>query len=90
MYVVSCLPRVVCIGVSFPFDEVLELSFTSEVTVINDGLDFIFFGVFDKVRRWSRVVGPMFRGFAIRGQEGGVEDVMNGPGCRELQLVRDR
>ena len=87
---VSCFPCVVCIGVSFPFNEVLELSFTSEVTVINDGLDFIFFGVFDKVRRWSRVVSPVFCGFAIRGQEGCVEDVMNGPGCRELQLICDR
>ena len=32
----------------------------SEVTVINDGLDLVFFGIFDKVRRWPRVVGPMF------------------------------
>ena len=54
------------------------------MTVINDGLDFIFFGVFDKVRRWPRVVGPVLRGFAIRGQEGCVEDVMYGPGRREL------
>ena len=84
VYMVSCFPRVVCIGVSFPFDEILELSFTSEVMVINDGLDFIFFGVFDKVRRWPRVVSSVFCGFAIRGQEGCVEDVMNGPGCGEL------
>ena len=81
---VSCFPRVVCIGVSFPFDKILELSFTSEVTVIDDGLDFVFFGVFDKVRGWSRVVGPVFYSFVIRGQEGRVEDVMNGPGCRKL------
>ena len=81
---VSCFPRVVCIGVSFPFDKVLELSFTSEVTVIGDGLDLVFFGVFDKVRRWSRVVGPVFYGFAIRGQKGCVEDVMDSPGRGEL------
>ena len=56
----------------------------SEVSVINDGLDFVFFGVFDKVRRWPHVVGPVFYGFAIRGQEGCVEDVMDGPGCGEL------
>ena len=62
----------------------MELSFTSEVTVINDGLDFVFFGVFDKVRRWPRVVVSMLYGFAIRGQEGCVEYVMNGPGCRKL------
>ena len=87
---VSCFPCVVCIGVAFPFNEVLELSFTSEVSVINDGLDLVFFGVFDKVRRWPRVVGPMLYGFAIRGQEGRVEYVMDGPGRRELQLICDR
>ena len=68
----------------------MELSFTSKVTVINDGLDFVFFGVVDKIRRWPRVVGPMFYGFTIRGQEGCVKDVMNGPGCRKLQLICDR
>ena len=62
----------------------------SKVTVINDGLDLVFFGVFDKVRRWPRVVVPVFYGLAIRGQEGCVEYVMNGPGCGELQLVCNR
>ena len=62
----------------------MELSFTSEMMVINDGLDLIFFGVFDKVRRWPRVVSPVFCGFVIRGQEGCVEDVMYGPGRQEL------
>ena len=90
MYVVSCFPRIVCIGVALPFDKILELSFTSEVTVINDSLDLVFSGVFDKVRRWPRVVGPMFYSFAIRGQEGCVEDVMDGPGCGKLQLICDR
>ena len=81
---ISCLPCVVCIGIALPFDEVLELSFTSEVTVINDGLDFILFGVFDKVRWWPHVVSPVFRGFTIRGQEGCMKDVMDGPGRGEL------
>ena len=84
VYMVCCFPRVVCIGVPFPLDKILELSFTSEVMVINDGLDFIFLGVFDKVRRWPRVVRPVFGGFMIGGQEGCMEDVMNGPGHREL------
>ena len=90
MYLVSCFPRVVCIGVSFPLDKILKLSFTSKVTVINDGLDFIFFGVFDKIRRWPRVIVPVFYGFTIRGQEGRVKYVMDGPGCGELQLICDR
>jgi hypothetical protein len=84
VHMVSCFPRIVCIRVPFPLDQVLKLSFTSEVTVINDGLDLVFFGVFDKIWGWPRVVGPMFYGLVIRGQEGCVEDVMNGPGCGEL------
>jgi hypothetical protein len=84
VYVVSCFPCVVCIGILFPFDEVLELSFMAKVTVINDGLDLIFFGIFDKVRRWPRVVGPMFCSFVIRGQEGRMEDVMDGPSYGKL------
>ena len=64
---VSCFPRVVRVGVSFPLDKILELSFTSEMTVINDGLDLVFFGVFDKVWGWPRVVVPVFYGLAIRG-----------------------
>ena len=87
---VSCFPCVVCIGIALPLDKILKLSFTSEMTVINDGLDFVLFGVFDKVRWWPRVVGPMFCGFTIRGQEGRVKDVMDGPGCGELQLICDR
>ena len=90
VYMVSCFPCVVCIGVSFPLDKILELSFTSEVTVIDDGFDLIFFGVFDKIRRRPRVVGPVFYSFTIRGQEGRMKDVMDGPGCRKLQLVSDR
>ena len=87
---VSCFPCVVCIGIALPLDKILELSFTSEVMVIDDGLDFIFFGVFDKVRRWPRVVGPVFCRFTIRGQEGRVKDVMDGPGGGEFQLICDR
>ena len=90
VYMVSCFPCVICIGIALPLDKILKLSFTSEMSVINDGLDFVFFGVFDKVRRWPRVVGPMFCSFAIRGQEGRVKDVMDGPGGGELQLIRDR
>ena len=62
----------------------------SEVTVINDGLDFVLFGVFDKVRRWPCVVSPVLRGFTIRGQEGCVEDIMYDPGHWELQLICNR
>ena len=41
----------------------------SEVMVINDGLDFVFFSIFDKVRRWPHVVVPVFYGFVIRSEK---------------------
>jgi hypothetical protein len=84
VYMVSCFPCVVCIGITFPLDKILKLSFTSEVTVINDGFDFVLFGVFDKVRWWPRVVGSVLHGLAIRSQEGRMENVMDGPGGGEL------
>jgi hypothetical protein len=90
VYIVSCFPRVVCIGVTFPLDKILKLSFTSEVMVINDGLDFVLFDVFDKVRWWPHVVGSVLCGFAIRSQEGRMENVMDGPGYGELQLICNR
>ena len=90
VYMVSCFPHVVRIWISFPLDEVLELSFASKVTVINDGLDFVFFDILDKIRRWPRVVVPMFYGLAIRGQERRMEYVMNGPGRGESQLICNR
>ena len=81
---ISCFPHVVCIGVAFPLDKILKLLFTSKVTVINDGFDFVFFGVFDKIRWWPRVVGPVFCGLTVGGQQGCMKDVMYGPGCRKL------
>ena len=41
----------------------------SEMTVINNGLNLILLGIFDKVGRWPRVIDPMFDRFAIRGPE---------------------
>ena len=90
VHMVSCLPCVVCFGIPLPLDKILKLSFTSKVAVIDNGFNFVFLGVFDKVRRWPCVVSPVFCGLAIRGQEGCVEDIMDGPGCRELQLICDR
>jgi hypothetical protein len=44
---VSWFPCVIAIGVSLPFDEVLKASFAAVKAVINDGLDLVFFCVFD-------------------------------------------
>jgi hypothetical protein len=46
--------------------------------------DYVFYLVFfisvDQVRGWPREVGAMGVSLAIRGQQGCVEDVMDGPG----------
>ena len=90
MDLVSWLPRVVAIGVPLPFDEALKTSFAAVKTVINDGLDLIFLGVLDQLRGWPRVVSPVFCRLAIRGQEGRMKDVMDGPGWGQLELIRNR
>ena len=73
-------PRVVRIGVSLPFDEVLKLPVLPVMTVIHDGLHFELLFSIDEIRRWPRVVGPMLIGFLIRGQQTCVKYVMDGPG----------
>jgi hypothetical protein len=60
-------------------NEVLKGACTSVEAVINDILYFILRFSGDKVRRWPRVVGAMGLVFTIRGQERGMEDVMDGP-----------
>jgi hypothetical protein len=70
-------------------DEVLEVVFPPMISVINNVLDLVFLLSGDKVRRWPHVIWSMHRGFAIRGQQGGMEDVMDGPGHGELEFVHD-
>jgi hypothetical protein len=70
-------------------DEVLEVVFLPVILVINDILDLVFLFSRDKVRQWPRVVWSVHCVFTIRGQQGGVEDVMDGPGHGELEFVCD-
>ena len=77
-------PGVVSGGISLPFDEVLEVSPSPEVTMINDGLDFIFLLSINDVwgRTWKIV--SVLISFPKRGQKPGMKDVMNGPGRRQF------
>ena len=61
MDLVSWLPCVITIGVPLPFDEVLKALFVAVKVkaVINDGLNLVFFGIFDQLRGWPCVVNPM-------------------------------
>ena len=56
VYLISWFPGVVTFRVPFPFDEVLELSRFSVMTVIDNALHFILLFSIDKVRWWSRKV----------------------------------
>ena len=56
VHLISWFPCVVAFRVSLPFDEVLELSRPSVMTVIDNALHFIFLFSVDKVRWWSRKV----------------------------------
>ena len=44
---ISWFPCVVAIWVTLPFDEVLKMPFVSVKMVINDGLNLVFFCIFD-------------------------------------------
>jgi len=65
MDLVSWLPGVICFGVPFPFDEVLESSSPTGVPVIDNFFNFIFFFSFDEVRGWSQIVRSMCSHFMI-------------------------
>jgi hypothetical protein len=43
----------------------------------------------DYFGRWAAEVGPVFFCFMIGGEKGGMKDVMDGPGRRELELISD-
>ena len=79
-YVLLAFPGVVSRGISLPLDKVLKVSSLSEITMISDGLDLVFFLSIDDVwgRTWKIV--SVLASFLEQCQEPGVEDVMNGPG----------
>jgi hypothetical protein len=72
-------PSVVCFGVPFPLDQVLQDLPSPKVSVVSDGLDFVLFFSVDDVWGRSREVGSVLFCFVIRGQKAGVEDVMYCP-----------
>ena len=65
MHLVSWFPCVVGVWVSLPFDEVLEHPRPPMMSMVEDGLNLIFFFSADKVRRWLHEVGAMHSCFVI-------------------------
>ena len=74
------LPCVIAVGVALPFDQVLELPAASVVPVMCDAFHFVFFCAFDHVWRGLCIVWSMRSCFVIGGEQGCVEDIMDGPG----------
>jgi hypothetical protein len=83
-------PCVVRFGVAFPLDQVLEFTPLAMMSMVSNGLDFVFLFAVDYLWRGFRKVDPMFLRFAISSQQTRMEHVMNGPGRRELELISDR
>jgi hypothetical protein len=80
VYLAGWFPRVVCIRVSLPFEEILQ-GFSSPVeAVIDDSLDLVLVFAFDQLGGWFDVVGTMLWGFSIRCEKAGVEHVVDFPG----------
>ena len=81
-HISSVFPGVVSGGISLPFDKVLKVSPFPKVTVIDDGLDFIFFFSINDVWGRTRKIVSVLTSLSERGQKPGMKDVMNGPGRR--------
>jgi hypothetical protein len=86
---VCWFPRVVGLGVALPLDQILESLLLPIVTVGTDGLHLVLLPPLHKVRGWSRKVDPVLIGLLVWGEERGMEDVMNGPGHGQVELVHD-
>src|SRR6266436_5910748 len=79
MDLISWFPCIVTFGVTLPFDEVLELSGSSVLSVCNDSFNFVLFFPIDKVRGWSGEVWAVRSCFVVRSQERCVKHIMNSP-----------
>jgi hypothetical protein len=81
-------PRIVSAGIALPFDEILESLRFPMKAVSGDGLDLEFFFSINDLWKRARIVIPILLSLLIWGQESGVEDVMDGPGGRQCELIR--
>ena len=73
-------PRIVRVRVPLPLDQILKSPISPVIAVVRNGLHLELLFSVDKVRGWSRVVGPVLIGLLIRGQQTCVKYVMDGPG----------
>ena len=86
-HLVGEFPGVVRFWIPFPFDQILEFAPSTMEAMVSNGLDFILLFSIHYLRGRFRKVDPMFFCFTIRRQQAGMEDVMDGPGRRKLELI---
>ena len=65
VHVFRRLPCVVCRWIAFPFDQVLELTPTPVMSVIDHRFDFILFLILNQIRWWTLKVGTMDSRFFV-------------------------
>src|SRR5712672_671811 len=87
VYILFWFPHVVRRWIAFPFDQVLKVTPTSVMSVIEDGLNFVFLRAFDQVWWWLLEIGTMSSCLFIWQQEGCVKNVMDPPRQGECELI---
>ena len=65
VYIFFRFPRVVRQWITLPFDQILKVTLTPVVSVIENGFDFVLFRVFDQVWWWSLEIRTMSGCFFI-------------------------
>ena len=61
------LPHIVSCGVPLPFDEVLQITFPTKISMPQNIFHFEFFFSVHQFRGWSEVIGSFLFGHLIRG-----------------------
>ena len=87
--VINGLPGVVAFGVSFPLDQILELSPPAMTAMVSNRLDFVLLPIIDKVRWGSQEVLPVLIRLFKWHEERGVKHGVYGPLWGQAQLVDD-
>ena len=80
-------PGVVRFWVALPFYQVLELAPSTLEAMVSNSLDLILLFSVHYVRGRFHKIDPMLFCLAIRRQQASMEDVMDGPGWGELELI---
>ena len=86
-HLIDRFPGVVRFWIVLPFDQVLKLAPSAMEAMVSNGLDLVFLFPVHYFGGRFRKVDPMFFRFTIRRQQASMEDVMDGPGRGELELI---